>query len=228
MVVQEMYRLRGKLPRVDHQRYLQSKELNDSMFRMTLPLEHLLPCSSSFARFDPRWKFGAIVSAVVAVSLLSSLAMLAIAFAASLLLVVVARVPGRWFRSRISVLGLALLPFVVLLPLTIDRGGLGLQWSYFRLSVDGLWVAVELALKTLTILILVLILIGTTPFHLLLLAGRRLRIPGVFIQLTLLSYRYIFLLWEELHRLRIALRVAGFATAPTGIVTEPSARSPAR
>jgi cobalt/nickel transport system permease protein len=172
---------------------------------MTLPLEHLSNRDSAFARFDPRWKLVSVLIAVVGVSLLSSPVLLLTAFLTALLLVVFAGVPVRWYLARISVFALALLPFLVLLPFTIDS-----SQGLFHFSWLGVWVAAKLALKTFTMLTLMMILLGTTPFHFLLQAGQQLRVPGIFTHVTLLTYRYIFLLWEELHRLRIALRVRGF------------------
>jgi cobalt/nickel transport system permease protein len=40
-------------------------------------------------------------------------------------------------------------------------------------------------------------------------------VPRLLVYLTLLTYRYVFLLLDELNRLRIALRVRGFRNAMT-------------
>src|SRR5207249_6912261 len=46
-------------------------------------------------------------------------------------------------------------------------------------------------------------------------AAHCLRVPGLLVQLFLLTYRYLFLLGEELARLRVALRVRGYRNRPT-------------
>ena len=56
--------------------------------------------------------------------------------------------------------------------------------------------------------LLALVLLATAPLDATLKAAHALHAPGLLVQLTLLSYRYLFLLADELGRLRIALRVA--------------------
>src|SRR5262249_34976662 len=41
-------------------------------------------------------------------------------------------------------------------------------------------------------------------------AAHALRLPGVFVQVVLLTYRYVFVVAAELGRLRVALRARGF------------------
>jgi cobalt/nickel transport system permease protein len=75
---------------------------------------------------------------------------------------------------------------------------------------QGLALAVLICLKALTIVILMLVLLATSPFTTLLKAGHLLRVPGLIIQLAVLAYRYAFVLSSELTRLRVALRVRGY------------------
>jgi cobalt/nickel transport system permease protein len=57
---------------------------------------------------------------------------------------------------------------------------------------------------------LVLSLWATSPWQVTLKAARALRLPGLLVQLLGLTYRYLFLLAEEMQRLRVALRVRGY------------------
>ena len=54
-------------------------------------------------------------------------------------------------------------------------------------------------------------ILATAPLDATLKAAHCLRVPGLLVQLALLSYRYLFVLAEELGRLRVALPVAGYA-----------------
>jgi cobalt/nickel transport system permease protein len=177
---------------------------------MSLPVEHLAPPDSLFAKFDPRWKLTALVISAAAITAMRSPATLAAALGVALLLAALARLPGHWFRMRIGALMVALLPFLIILPLTVDRGGPSFVVAGIRLSVDGLVAAVALVCKTLSIVTLMLILFASAPLHVTLRAAQRLRAPDLIVMLTLLSYRYVFLLIDEFNRLRIALRVRGF------------------
>jgi cobalt/nickel transport system permease protein len=197
-------------PVLPSERWRWSTENRIPILMSLLPVEHLSPCDSLFARFDPRWKLAALVPAAATIAAMRSPAILTAALAIALLLSALARLPGRWFRMRVGALLFALLPFLIILPLTVDHGGPSYQVAGIRLSIDGLVAAVALLCKTTAIFILMLILLASAPLHVTLRAAQRLRVPGLLVMLTMLSYRYLFLLLDELNRLRIALRMRGF------------------
>ena len=62
------------------------------------------------------------------------------------------------------------------------------------------------AVKALALATLAAVLLVSAPLDATLKAAHALRVPGLLIQLALLSYRYLFVLGDELARLRIALR----------------------
>jgi cobalt/nickel transport system permease protein len=167
---------------------------------MTLAFDPLLAADSPFARLDPRWKLAALGSAVLAVALVRSLAPAAVALAGALLLVVLARLPGRWVLRRCGALLLGLAPLLLFLPLA--QGG-------------GPARAALIAAKALASVFLALVLLGTAPLPDTLHAAQALRVPGLLVQLLLLSYRYTFVLADELQRLRRALRLRGFRARMT-------------
>jgi len=59
------------------------------------------------------------------------------------------------------------------------------------------------------------VLLATAPLDATLKAAHTLRVPGLLVQLGLLTYRYVFVLGSELNRLRIALRVRGYRNRAT-------------
>ena len=145
-----------------------------------------------------------------ATTALRSPSLSAIALGLALLLAAVAQLPGRWFRMRLGVVLFALLPFSLVLLFTVDHGGPSYQLFGVHLSLDGLFAAIALICKTMAIVTLMLVLLASAPLHVTLRAAQRLYVPSLLVMLTMLSYRYIFLLLDELNRLRIALRVRGF------------------
>jgi len=176
---------------------------------MTLALEHLEIASSPLGRWDARWKLAALAPAAVAVALLQTLPCALAAFAAALGLIVLGRLPPRWYLVRIGSLALFLVFFVVWLPFVHDQGP---SWTLGGLSLsrDGLVLAAVIVLKSLAAVTCILVVWATAPVDVNLKAAHALRVPGVVIQIVLLTYRYLFLLAEELGRLRIALRVRGY------------------
>jgi cobalt/nickel transport system permease protein len=177
---------------------------------MTLALDHPAGTDSPLSRLDPRWKLAALTVAAVAAVLLSSLPALALAFAAAGFLAWLARLPPRWFLGRIGAVSLFLLLFALPLPFLLTGDGLVWHAGPVRLSAYGLTVAGLLALRTLTVVTLMLVVLATAPLDATLKAAHALRVPGLLVQLALLSYRYLFVLGDELARLRVALRVRGY------------------
>jgi cobalt/nickel transport system permease protein len=177
---------------------------------MTLAFE-LPPCTASpLSRRDPRWKLAALAPAAVAASFSRTWPAVLLALCGALLLAVLARLPWRWYRRRVAVALGFLAIFVVPLPFLLRGDGPAWSLGPLFVSLHGANVAALLVVKTTTVLTLILVLLATAPLDATLKAAHCLRVPGLLVQLALLSYRYLFVLAEELGRLRIALRVRAF------------------
>jgi cobalt/nickel transport system permease protein len=169
------------------------------------------PCvDSPLRRLDPRWKLAALALLAVSTLLLRGLPAVGMALGMALGLALIGRLPGRWAWSRLGWTALLVGLFVVPLPFLVRDDNPAWQWGWLHFSWHGLALALMLAGKALTVMTLTLVLLTSAPLDASLKAAHALRVPGLLIQLALLSYRYIFLLVEELQRLRIALRVRGF------------------
>jgi cobalt/nickel transport system permease protein len=177
---------------------------------MTLALRHHDVPDSPLARWDARWKLAALLAAVAGVAVLDHVLPAAVALLAGLGLLALARLPGRWVRVRLAVFTVAALPFVLILPFTLD--GPGWELGPLHASERGLTAGAAVALRCVAIGAFALVLVGTAPVHHTLAAAHRLRVPGLLVLLALLAYRYTFLLADELRRLRVALWVRGFRT----------------
>lgn len=162
------------------------------------------------SRLDPRWKLAALLFAAAVVTTLHAPQVAVAAFVAALVLAVAARLPRRWFVERLAAAALFLALFALPLPWLLV--GEGPMWTLgpMRISPRGLEVAVLLMAKGLGLAALFLTLEATAPLEVTLQAARSLRIPALFVHLSLLTYRYVFVLADELRRLRIALRVRGY------------------
>lgn len=177
---------------------------------MTLSLRYRQVPDSPVARWDARWKLASLLVATAGAVSLVHLRTTAVALAAGAALVLLSRLPRRVVLGWFAVLGFAVLPFLLVLPFTLDDGGAAYDIGPLHASLHGLLVAVTLSLRCFAVGCFALVLAGTAPVHHTLAAAHRMGVPGVLVRLALLSYRYTFLLADELRRLRIALRVRGF------------------
>ncbi len=169
------------------------------------------PCPDSpLRRLDPRWKLAGLVLATVSAAALRYPPAAAVALLGSAALVVLARLPRRWFLERIGAVALFLALFTLPLPFLLDGPGAAWDFGPVRVSGHGLTVALLIWTKALTVLSLMLVLLASAPLEDTLKAAHALRVPGLLVQLAVLTYRYVFVLAGELARLRVALRVRGY------------------
>lgn len=162
---------------------------------MSLALRAARVPDSPLARWDGRWKLAALLLTAVGLALVSNPWPAAAGVGLALLLAVLARVPPSVLAGRLLLLSLGLVPVWGVLPLTADHGTRA---------------AAALSLRMLAIGTLGLVLLRTAPLPVTLAAAHRLCVPGVFIQVAQLAYRYAFLFFDEARRLRVALKVRGF------------------
>ncbi|KJR99331.1 MAG: hypothetical protein VR68_09440 [Peptococcaceae bacterium BRH_c4a] len=165
--------------------------------------------TTSLYRMDPRVKIVAIFGFVAVVSSLSSTSLLAVAAAAITGLALISGMgPGQLLRRIAMVLPftgvmLAVFPFVV--PgdavITINLGLLTLD-----ATDQGISRAAILSMRVLSAVLAVNLLTATTPFSDLMQAMRSLKVPDVFVQVLEFTVRYIFVLSDEVKRMKLARR----------------------
>jgi len=163
---------------------------------------------SPLCRMDERWRLAAVLLSMGAVAPLRSLAAAAAAFAAALVLLVASRIPWSWYASRLAGVFVFLLLILLVLPFTMS--GRPVEVGPVTVSLQGLGVAGRVICKALALVALALLLWACCPFERTLKALHALRVPGLVVQLLMLTYRYVRLFADELHRLRIALRLRGY------------------
>lgn len=168
------------------------------------------PEPTLLSRLDARWKLAGLLFVAAIVATLHTLPVAVAAFVVALALAFLARLPRRWFVKRLGAAALFLALFALPLPWLL--AGEGTIWTIgpMRLSGRGIEVAVLLTAKGLALVACFLTIQATAPLETTLQAAHSLRIPALFIQMSLLTYRYVFVLADELRRVRIALRVRGY------------------
>ena len=151
-----------------------------------------------------------LLLAVAAVTMLHTATPAWLALVGAILLAYLGRLPLRWCLARLGAVALAIGPFLLLMPFFPEHDETLWQLGPVAVSPLGTQAALVLALKALSLVLIVLVLLATAPLTETFKAAQRLHVPGLLIHLAMLAYRYIFLLAGELARLRIALRVRGY------------------
>ena len=165
--------------------------------------------TSSIHHLDPRLRIVAatVFTTLVAVAenetALIASALVAVALAA------VARLPlGAVIKRLLVVMGFVALIWLIL-PLTFE-GAVAARWGPFSFYLPGVMLAAQITLKSFTILLSLMALVATMPLATLGHALQRLRVSTKIVHLLLMTYRYIFVIEAEYHRLRRAAKIRGF------------------
>ena len=182
---------------------------------MTLSLDPIPNPDSPLARRDPRWRLAAVAAAIVTVAALQTVPAAAAALVGAVLLAVAARMPPRWYARRLAGVAPFLVLCVISLPFLVPDPEPLARLGPLALSGRGLRLAVLVGLKAVAVLTLAWVVLVSAPLPVTLHAAYALRVPGLLVHLTLLSYRYVGLLAGELARVRVALRVRGYRNRAT-------------
>jgi cobalt/nickel transport system permease protein len=177
---------------------------------MTLAFDLPSRRDSPLARLDPRWKLAASLLGALTASLLQNPLPAALALALVLPAAALSRVPPRWLARRLAVVAFVVGFFVIWLPFFPAANDQVVSVLNLSVSVEGCLRAAVLLMRTLALVTWLLVLWATTDDADLFKAAHTLYVPGLFVQLTALTYRYVFVLGDEFVRLRIALRVRGY------------------
>ena len=163
-------------------------------------------------QLDPRTKIILALTYTVVVVSTPPHHLLAFVFYAGLLsrAMAAARIPLLHIVRRAA----AVLPFSVLAALWMPflRGGptLGLLGGAIELSISGLWLFAGVVMKSVLGASAAILLASVTPFGDLLSGLRKMGVPAVMVDMLALTYRYLFVLFEEAMRLRRAAAARGY------------------
>lgn len=154
---------------------------------------------SPLHRLDPRVKIAAFACFLVAVALVRGLKGAGLALGLAVFWLYLSRIPLGFTLRRLKAVVFFLAPFLVLLPLTHPGG-----WQ------AGLERGAILFIKGLAMVLTIIPMFGSTPFHVSMKALARLRIPARLVTMILFAYRYLFVFAEETRTLQQALKARGF------------------
>jgi len=155
-------------------------------------------------RIDARVKVVTLLALLVATSLVHHIPVLVAVYLATLPLAVASQLSLRFFVKRVW-LFIPIFTGIIVLPATFSfiAGGdivvpLG-HWFGHRvgLTSQGLHSAVLIIARVATSISLVVLLTLTTPWSRLLAALRALHVPGMFVQVAGMAYRYLFHLLDS-------------------------------
>lgn len=174
-------------------------------------VDHL---ESPLHRWDPRAKVVGLLGLIAAFGMMQKLGIPMLLTAAGIY--GLSRLPLGYLWRRIRYPGVFILTLVIVLPLMSGETILW-QWGGLALRREGLEQLGLIVCRFLSILTLSFVLLGTTPWVVLLKTLQSLGLPVLLTDMMALTYRYLFEVSETFGQMRQAMRLRGFRLAQRGI-----------
>lgn len=163
--------------------------------------------------WEPRCKLVGLMSLIFAFAFVQVFWLLLPMVIVTLALFLLSKLPFSFLRDRLRYPGLFLVGLVALLPFFSGQTVLW-QWGWLTLYQEGCAAVGLIATRFFCIVTIALILIGSTPFLTLLKALRSLGISPILTDMTLLTYRYLADIGDNLATMQIAMRLRGGQRSP--------------
>jgi len=165
--------------------------------------------NSILHRFDPRAKLISILILIISIALIDDIIILSMGLVVVICLVYVSNIPLFFILKRLRWLAIFVLLILLILPLTVP-GEKMISFGPLTVTKDGILRASIIALKAFSIVLLIFPMLATMKFVTFIKALDKLGVPSKLVQIIALTYRYIFVLMNEIKRTFRSVEARGF------------------
>ncbi len=165
--------------------------------------------NSFIHRLDPRIRVLSACVYSIVVALSRNFYVLTAAILISFVLLMMAQLSAREVIKRVILVNIFIFFLWLFLPLTFQGSG-AFKLGPLTLYSAGITMAAQITLKSNAILLALIALVATMNSSTLGYALDRLHVPDKLVHLLLMTYRYVFLIEQEYHRLMRTARMRGF------------------
>ncbi|MBN1863053.1 MAG: cobalt ECF transporter T component CbiQ [Dehalococcoidales bacterium] len=176
---------------------------------MRLLIDEYTGLESPLHRWDPRYKLVGLVTLVFAFSFVRDLRMLLAMAAVTITVYAVSRLPATFVAKRFRYPSFFLVAILLTLPFLSGESVIA-TWGPVAVHQEGLLAAILIATRFTCILIIGMVLLGTTPLLTNIKAMRSLGLPDIMADMALLSFRYLQEIGRDLRNMQTAMRLRGF------------------
>ena len=176
---------------------------------MKLSLDKYAYLNSPIHSWEQGSKLIALLALIFAFAFVDKLVLLPAMIGVTAILFILSRLPLSFLLTRLRYPGWFITAVVIFLPLTM---GDTIIFNLGSLSIkaEGCRAMVLIVTRFVCILTVSLVLFGTAPFLTSIKAMRFLGLPGVIVDMMLLTYRYLEQFGESLKKMQRAMRLRGF------------------
>ena len=177
-------------------------------FQELVYVERFSASKGVLQRINPQVKLGCIVAFILSALAVGTILPLAILLAALVVLCVLSKIPLKFFLVRATVF-IPIFAAVIALPLLFITPGrplaeVGYAGLVARVTVEGVYRAVQFTSRIWICVASLILLVLTTKFSRIIQVMKSFKFPNVFITMTAITYRFIFLFINEAYRMALA------------------------
>lgn len=165
--------------------------------------------NSFFHSWDPRVKIMSFSILMISIALIPNIPLAMTGFFIAIVFLFLSKIPIIFVVLQLRWVFFLILFFFIVMPFTVT-GDAVLKFGIFVVSKKGLELAVLIALRAISIILILFPMFGTAEFHRSLKALQKLKVPSRIIQMLMFTYRYIFVFLEMLNRMSVATKTRLF------------------
>jgi cobalt/nickel transport system permease protein len=175
---------------------------------MHIDIDEMAHLDSMIHRMDIRAKIISILAAAMIISSCSTIPAALISAAFAILLTLFSGIPLSYYLKKVYYPLIFLIPLFIFLPFSSGGEALISIWI-FNIYTDGILISLLISIKVISIIILINIMISTATFRDTAAALRTLKIHDKMLNIILFTYRYFFVFFEALRKMKVALTLRG-------------------
>jgi cobalt/nickel transport system permease protein len=146
---------------------------------------------------------------MVSIVILNDIIFLLIGLGIAIIFVLLSKIPIIFILKRLKWVVLFIFAVLIVLPFSVGSSSI---FHFFFLTIynEGLRLAVTIAIKALTVILLLFPMVATMKFVTFIKALEKLRLPNKLVQIITFTYRYIFVLLNELKRTILSIETRSY------------------
>jgi cobalt/nickel transport system permease protein len=178
---------------------------------MHIDIDEKAHLNSVLHRMDLRLKIISIFASALIISSCRTVSSAGASIIFAMLLTFFSGIPLTFYLKKLYLPLIFLIPLFLFLPFS-SGGDVLFQLYYISIYKEGIILSSVIGLKVISIIILINIIPATASFRDISAALKALRVPDKMLNIILFSYRYFFVFFEDLRKMRVALTLRGFRT----------------
>ena len=176
-----------------------------------MELEKYVNINSIIHSCEPRLKFLSLVFLVIISAIIKKpISMIAIG-SLSILLILISRIPVTYIIKSIKI-PLYFLLFMLIILCFTSGGNIIYSFGIFNLYREGIILALQILVRSISIMIIILILFSSTKMNTIMNVMQSLKFPVILVNIIYFTYRFIFLYSGDIKQLFISAKLRGSNT----------------